>query len=259
MRNAIGTAALATLGAIIATAMLASGGMERQPAGQWIATDAHFELLDAEGKLYATLALYEGAPVLTLFEMGGEARFLLNAELGHDPHFVPIPSPTELRAADQPKLDLLARLKRDLGTPPLPRDSGISPDAAIVLGPLSERKVTATCPLCGKSWQTTWTVPEGVTSVSLYCDEKQCQWTKRLEEEHPDWSREICLLIGERKIQIGMTKEQAEQAWGTPYRINRSTYASGVHEQWVYRIGFLRPYDYHYVYLRNGIVTAIQK
>ena len=49
---------------------------------------------------------------------------------------------------------------------------------------------------------------------------------------------------------IGMTTEQCREAWGHPRRINRTTTAYGVSEQWVY--------GYRYLYFENGKLTAIQ-
>lgn len=52
---------------------------------------------------------------------------------------------------------------------------------------------------------------------------------------------------------IGMTAEQVEKStWGKPKDINKTTYSWGVKEQWVYS-------DYRYIYLEDGIVTAIQE
>lgn len=52
---------------------------------------------------------------------------------------------------------------------------------------------------------------------------------------------------------IGMTAEQVEKStWGKPKDINKTTYSWGVSEQWVYS-------GYRYIYLEDGIVTAIQE
>lgn len=52
---------------------------------------------------------------------------------------------------------------------------------------------------------------------------------------------------------IGMTAEEVESStWGKPEKINKSTYSWGTSEQWVYS-------GYRYIYLDNGIVTAIQE
>jgi hypothetical protein len=53
-------------------------------------------------------------------------------------------------------------------------------------------------------------------------------------------------------VYIGMSAEDArESTWGEPHEINRTTTASGVHEQWVY--GSKR-----FLYFTNGKLTAIQ-
>jgi len=52
---------------------------------------------------------------------------------------------------------------------------------------------------------------------------------------------------------IGMTSEQVKAStWGSPSKINKTTYAWGIHEQWVY-------YGNRYIYLEDGIVTAISE
>lgn len=51
---------------------------------------------------------------------------------------------------------------------------------------------------------------------------------------------------------IGMSAERALRKFGQPHKINRTTTASGVREQWVYDNG-------QYVYVENGKVTAIQE
>lgn len=56
---------------------------------------------------------------------------------------------------------------------------------------------------------------------------------------------------------IGMTAEEVRNStWGEPDEINKTTTAYGVREQWVYKS---YDYDYKYIYLENGIVTAIQE
>lgn len=52
---------------------------------------------------------------------------------------------------------------------------------------------------------------------------------------------------------IGMTAEEVKKTiWGSPNEINKTTTKYGVDEQWVYGLG-------RYVYLEDGIVTAIQE
>lgn len=52
--------------------------------------------------------------------------------------------------------------------------------------------------------------------------------------------------------QIGMTADEVKKSsWGEPYDVNRTTTAYGIHEQWCY-------HNNRYIYLDDGIVTAIQ-
>tara|TARA_R110000824_G_scaffold384276_1_gene578167 strand:+ start:415 stop:909 length:495 start_codon:yes stop_codon:yes gene_type:complete len=55
--------------------------------------------------------------------------------------------------------------------------------------------------------------------------------------------------IGQKKIMIGMTKDQAKLSWGNPRKINKSSYGP---EQWVYRRGS----STQYIYFEDGVVTA---
>lgn len=54
-----------------------------------------------------------------------------------------------------------------------------------------------------------------------------------------------------KKVAIGMNAEQAILAWGKSKDINSTITAHGIREQWVYG-------PRTYLYLDNGIVTAIQ-
>jgi hypothetical protein len=52
-------------------------------------------------------------------------------------------------------------------------------------------------------------------------------------------------------VSIGMSKDDVlASSWGKPRSVNRTVTASGVHEQWVYRGGYL--------YFEDGVLTAIQ-
>lgn len=52
---------------------------------------------------------------------------------------------------------------------------------------------------------------------------------------------------------LNMSAEEVLNSdWGKPKEINKTTTSNGVHEQWVY-------YGNRYIYLDNGIVTAIQE
>jgi len=57
-------------------------------------------------------------------------------------------------------------------------------------------------------------------------------------------------LVGEGKLEIGMTKQMCIDSWGEPESINRTSTRYGNHEQWVYTT--------IYVYFDNGKISAIQ-
>lgn len=58
--------------------------------------------------------------------------------------------------------------------------------------------------------------------------------------------------VRKQEPKIGMTKTEAENStWGKPKKINKTTTAYGVHEQWVYS-------GYKYLYFDDGILTSIQ-
>lgn len=57
-------------------------------------------------------------------------------------------------------------------------------------------------------------------------------------------------MIKQRKVRIGMTAEQCRKAWGKPQKVNKTTTQHGTREQWVY--------GNSYLYIENGVLTAIQ-
>ena len=67
------------------------------------------------------------------------------------------------------------------------------------------------------------------------------------------WGDELGHKINDGVIEIGFTETMVEEAIGRPDSVNRTTYSYYVREQWVYNEG-----DYRYIYLEDGIVTAIQ-
>jgi hypothetical protein len=71
-------------------------------------------------------------------------------------------------------------------------------------------------------------------------------------KQHQTWSRDLCKTIADKKVIIGMTAEQVRLAWGEPERINTTTRANFVREQWVYGDG-------QYVYIENGIFVSLQQ
>jgi hypothetical protein len=65
------------------------------------------------------------------------------------------------------------------------------------------------------------------------------------------WSASAWASIEDGQVWVGMTKAQAELAWGEPNSINRTTTRRGVLEQWVYGSG-------NYLYFANGTLTSFQ-
>lgn len=61
--------------------------------------------------------------------------------------------------------------------------------------------------------------------------------------------------IATGKVMIGMTAQQVRSSWGSPTKINSSIGSYGKHEQWIYDRGNYRS---QYVYVENGVVTAVQ-
>ena len=63
-------------------------------------------------------------------------------------------------------------------------------------------------------------------------------------------------LIATGRVATGMTAAQVRGSWGAPSKINRSVYASGTTEQWIYYRD-----DQHiraqYVHFSNGIVSSV--
>ena len=65
------------------------------------------------------------------------------------------------------------------------------------------------------------------------------------------WPKRVWTAIDKGSVFIGMTSAQAEESWGKPDDVNRTTSRSGVSEQWVYESG-------SYLYFQDGILTTIQ-
>lgn len=106
----------------------------------------------------------------------------------------------------------------------------------------------------------------GVTGV----DDYKAYWTKKNEENRRiEKQRELteqksgrlqrltekfgsdnAYKIINKKIWLGMTDDMARESIGHPDKVNRSTYSSGTHEQWVY--------ETKYLYFENGILTSWQ-
>src|SRR3984957_1438925 len=70
-------------------------------------------------------------------------------------------------------------------------------------------------------------------------------------DDHPTYDPDVCGLISERKIWIGLPDTQARLTVGSPEIVNTTRTQSGKVEQWVYGIG-------NYVYVEGGVVTSLQ-
>jgi hypothetical protein len=68
-------------------------------------------------------------------------------------------------------------------------------------------------------------------------------------KEPPSWWR-----MPAEMIEPGMSADDVSALWGQPTTVNRTMTARGSREQWVYRLGRLS----RFVYIENGIVTAVQ-
>lgn len=72
----------------------------------------------------------------------------------------------------------------------------------------------------------------------------------KIEDDVPDYDY---IEPEKKEPAIGMTAKEVEAStWGKPKDINKTTYSWGVKEQWVYS-------NYRYIYLEDGVVTAIQE
>jgi hypothetical protein len=76
---------------------------------------------------------------------------------------------------------------------------------------------------------------------------------KKVKVKHPAWSNEECNAIAKKSVHQGMTTEQAQAAWGKPYKINSTNYGNHTREQWV-----MHEYGSSYLYFEDGILTTIQ-
>jgi hypothetical protein len=96
--------------------------------------------------------------------------------------------------------------------------------------------VTLVCPLCGGKHTERREAPAVVVPADDYCSARQCQWTKALEETHPDWPRPICLSIARHELILGMTGEQVMESRGKAWNADRMVTKHGIITWWS-RIG----------------------
>ena len=67
------------------------------------------------------------------------------------------------------------------------------------------------------------------------------------------WPEEIQKTIKEKKVSVGMTKEQVLLSWGKPKEVNSDSNKYGTSEQWVYSV-----WGGNYLYFDNGTLSSIQ-
>ncbi len=88
--------------------------------------------------------------------------------------------------------------------------------------------------------------------------EKEKQKVQKICDAHPSWTQAVCLAVARKQTWVGMNQDMLLEVMGRPSSVN-TTRLEGGHwtAQLVYRYLF---YDYtDYVYLEDGIVTAIQR
>lgn len=71
-----------------------------------------------------------------------------------------------------------------------------------------------------------------------------------------DFEEKVDVAIRNQRVFVGMSANDVIRSWGKPTSVNKTVIASTVSEQWVYSRGNIG--DNQYVYLRNGIVDAVQ-
>lgn len=100
-------------------------------------------------------------------------------------------------------------------------------------------------------------ISEGADIKKTNNEGRNYDYYKKENEEYLKRKRESNTTTFQVKTKeeprIGMTAKEVEKSlWGSPKKVNKTTTIYGVSEQWVYSID-------RYVYLENGIVTAIQE
>ena len=88
-------------------------------------------------------------------------------------------------------------------------------------------------------------------SYAKFLITKNDRTIERFEALSLKYGKENAKLIIESKVRIGWSSDMCRESWGKPDRINRTTTAWGVHEQWVYGYN-------NYLYFEKGILTTIQ-
>lgn len=81
--------------------------------------------------------------------------------------------------------------------------------------------------------------------------------TRILNLPNPKWSGQMREAMLQNRLMIGMDERQVLLMRGKPQTVNRSVYASGVNDQWVYAADTQRQASY--IYFENGIVSSLQE
>jgi len=103
-----------------------------------------------------------------------------------------------------------------------------------------------------KSFSTT----KGAGSSPRYIDSyvKLTPQGEKIKAKHFDWPNEICNIVAQKHIRIGMTPEQVKAAWGIPYKIEVTTTDSGREESWT-----MRELGADYLYFESGKLKLIKQ
>jgi len=78
---------------------------------------------------------------------------------------------------------------------------------------------------------------------------------KKIKEEYPHWSDDVCNAVAEKEIIVGMTREQVLATGSNPVQIIEIFHMQGKREQWVMEIGE----RYDYLFFDGEILTGMQK
>ena len=89
--------------------------------------------------------------------------------------------------------------------------------------------------------------------ISIQQDKKE-QREKSKKKQYERFPARFRNDIINRRVRIGMTREMVIAAIGVPQSENKTTYSFGTRNQMVYNQS-----KYDYIYLENGIVSAIQE
>ena len=89
--------------------------------------------------------------------------------------------------------------------------------------------------------------PDAATYLKI-----KAKWTELLDAQKRQAQQAERARKKSEGVRPGMSPEDVlASSWGKPQKINRTTRASGTHEQWVYSTG-------NYLYFDNDVLTAIQ-